>query len=109
MSYNMSLLHLTYYKKDNGSVPYLEWRDKLDKSRRVIINKRMLKVQRGLFGQHRNLTHGIKEIKFESGERIYLAVLDDVVILLLSGGDKQRQSDDIKEAIKFITDFNKRK
>jgi putative addiction module killer protein len=102
------MFHLTYYKKENGSVPYLEWRNKLDKSRRVIVNKRMLKVQRGLFGQHRNLTHGIKEIKFKSGERIYLAVLNDVIMLLLSGGDKQRQENDIKEAIKFITDFNQK-
>jgi len=101
------MFHLIYYKKENGSIPYLEWYNGLDKSKRIIIDKRMLKIKIGLYGKHRNLTHGIKEIKFDSGERIYLAEMQGFVIIILSGGDKERQSDDIKEAIKFITDFNK--
>lgn len=72
------------------------------------ILSRLQNVQRGTYGAHRNLTDGVKELKFTSGDRIYFAELDNIIILLLCGGNKTRQSNDIEKAIQYLQDYNER-
>ena len=62
----------------------------------------------GQYGKFRNLKKGISELKFDSGERIYFAELGNVIILLLQGGNKTRQSNDIKVAQEYLQDYLER-
>lgn len=52
-------------------------------------------------GQHRNLTDGVSELKidFGPGYRVYYTERGGEIIVLLAGGDKSSQQQDVKTAI----------
>jgi putative addiction module killer protein len=52
-------------------------------------------------GQHRNLTDGVSELKidFGPGYRVYYTERGGELVVLLAGGDKSTQQQDIKSAI----------
>ncbi len=52
-------------------------------------------------GQHRNLTDGVSELKidFGPGYRVYYTERGGELIVLLAGGDKSSQQQDIRVAI----------
>jgi len=51
-------------------------------------------------GKHRHLRYGVSELKIDVGPgyRVYYTEREDVLIILLCGGDKSSQSDDIELA-----------
>jgi putative addiction module killer protein len=84
---------------------YRRWFSKLkDETTKARINLRIVRLSEGNAGQHRNLTHGISELKltFGAGYRVYYTHRNDELILLLIGGDKSTQTDDISTAIEII-------
>lgn len=58
-------------------------------------------------GSHRNLTHGVSEIKVDVGPgyRVYYAQHGDHFLLLLIGGDKSTQAKDIARAIRLAQSY----
>jgi putative addiction module killer protein len=52
-------------------------------------------------GQHRNLTNGVSELKIDVGPgyRVYYTERGGEFIVLLAGGDKSTQRQDIQAAI----------
>lgn len=57
--YNISIKEIIYYKTSNNKCPYLEWYNSLDKSVRLIIDRRIDRIRLGNLGKHRkfdNLT-----------------------------------------------------
>ena len=52
-------------------------------------------------GQHRDLTDGVSELKidFGPGYRVYYTERGGEVVILLAGGDKSTQQQDIKAAV----------
>jgi putative addiction module killer protein len=62
---------------------------------------RIDRLVRGNPGQHRNLTGGISELKvdFGPGYRVYYTERNGELIILLAGGDKSTQQQDIRSAI----------
>lgn len=58
-------------------------------------------------GSHRNLTHGVSELKIDvgSGYRVYYTQRGDRLLLLLIGGEKSSQSKDIARAIRLARDY----
>lgn len=64
---------IVYYQTIDNKIPYLEWYNSLDKSLRLIIDKRISKIERGLFGKTKRLSEDLYEIKFDNGLRIYYA------------------------------------
>ena len=86
------------YLKENGKVPFDEWYKNLDKFVKNSVAIRLTRILSKLYGKHRNLPNGIVELKFDSGLRIYFTEIDNEILLLLLGGNKQRQSEDIKKA-----------
>ncbi len=71
-----------------------------DKATLAKISVRLLRLQLGNPGDHRFLGDGVSELKIDYGPgyRIYFARRGDVLILLLGGGDKSTQANDIKKA-----------
>lgn len=106
--YTIILKQILKYQLPNGKIPFDEWLIGLDKAKKAEVLIRLERCKIGLLGQHRNLTNGITELKFHSGERIYICEKNDVIIILLNAGNKQRQSVDIAKAIKYIQDYNER-
>ena len=100
---------IVYYQTNDNKVPYLEWYNSLDKSLRLIVDKRLSKVERDLYGKIRRLSEELYELKFDNGLRIYYTEIDNIIVLLFTGGDKSKQSKDIETATKYLNDYNERK
>lgn len=96
------------YQLKNGKIPFDEWFNGLDNSLKAKVLIRIERLKMGLYGQHRNLKKGISELKFISGERIYFAEENNTIVILLTAGDKQRQSNDIKTAELYFQDYKER-
>ena len=66
---------IIYYQTLENKVPYLEWYHSLDKSLKLIVDKRLSKVEQGLYGNNKRLSEKLYELKFDNGLRIYLCTL----------------------------------
>ena len=97
------------YSLPNGKVPFDEWLLRLDKSVAVKVLVRLERLKYGLYGKYRNLKNNIKELKFESGERIYFYEENNVLIVILNAGNKHRQNNDIKTAVSYLEDYMSRR
>jgi putative addiction module killer protein len=81
---------------------YRDWINELkDRAGRARIQVRVDRLAHGNPGQHRNLTQGISELKIDAGPgyRVYYTERNGELIILLAGGDKSTQQQDIKTAI----------
>ena len=80
---------------------YNDWlRGLRDIQGRARINARISRLLDGNPGQHRVLTDGVVELKIDVGPgyRVYYVQQGSVVIVLLCGGDKDSQQEDIAKA-----------
>ena len=83
---------------------YLEWINGLkDSTGRARIQVRVDRLVHGNPGNYRNLKAGVRELKIDSGPgyRVYYTEHKGELIILLAGGDKSTQQEDIKLAIKL--------
>jgi putative addiction module killer protein len=81
---------------------YRDWINSLnDRVGRARVQVRVDRLVHGNPGQHRVLTDGVCELKVDSGlgYRVYYTERAGVLIVLLAGGDKSSQRQDIKTAV----------
>ncbi len=96
----------------NGKQPFLEWLNSLKDERAIDrIKARLARVRLGNFGQTRSLGAGIQELKIDYGPgyRIYFGQDGDVLVILLCGGDKRKQDEEIKAAKRYWASYKKEK
>lgn len=98
------------YKTLMGKCPFDDWFYKLDKANQARIEKRFERVKEGNLGDFKKLDSNISELRFTygSGYRIYYTEINDIIIILLSAGDKSTQTEDIKKAKKYLNDLIER-
>jgi putative addiction module killer protein len=72
-----------------------------DKRTRFRIEARLNQVSNGYFGDHKLIDAQIGELRFffGGGLRIYYTIRAEEIILLLNGGDKTSQKNDIEQSI----------
>jgi putative addiction module killer protein len=84
---------------------FIRWFDALrDRKGQTIIARRIERVAGGNLGDVKSLGGGLHELRiaFGPGYRIYFAFEDDVLVVLLTGGDKGGQKRDIATAREMI-------
>ena len=87
---------------------YRDWINSLkDRVGRARNQVRVDRLVHGNPGQYRALTDGVCELKIDVGPgyRVYYTERGGVTIVLLAGGDKSTQSQDIKTAIALARDL----
>jgi putative addiction module killer protein len=87
---------------------FSDWLDRLkDLQGRARIQARIERLAAGNPGEHRNLKHGVSELKINVGPgyRVYYARRGEVVIVLLCGGSKSSQTKDIQTAYELLKDL----
>ena len=84
---------------------YLDWINGLkDRVTRARIQVRVDQLLHGNPGKHRVLTEGVVELKIDVGPgyRVYFTERAETLIILLIGGDKSTQDQDIDLALKLL-------
>ena len=80
---------------------FSKWLLKLkDIKGKVSIIRRIDRMRKGNFGDHKGLGDDVSELRFTNGAgyRVYYTVRNGEVVLLLVGGDKSTQKVDIQKA-----------
>lgn len=96
-----NLKKIRMYTDPNGKVPFDNWLKSIkDPKMRARIRARLDRLALGNYGDYKNLSDGVCELRlhFGSGVRIYYTELEEVMVILLCGGDKRTQNRDIEKA-----------
>src|ERR1700722_17340986 len=84
-----------------------DWMEAQTARTRVQIQKRLSKIERyGHFGDHKSvseyetgyLKNAVWELRWQDGKRVYYAYIPEKRILLLLGGNKNGQDQDVSQA-----------
>ena len=100
------------YSTAGGKIPLSIWLDGLrDKAARARILARLDRLSVGLPGDWRSVGNGVRELRIDHGPgyRVYYGQDGATLILLLCGGDKRSQAEDIEKAHGYWKDYKARK
>lgn len=96
------------YITAEGRIPFLEWYYSLrDGKAQVKVDARLERVSLGNFGDYKSVGDGVCELRinYGPGYRIYFRQAGSKIVLLLCGGDKSTQEQDIQKAKEYSTDY----
>lgn len=99
------------YDLENGKEPFIIWLKSIkDSVIRARIKSAILRMSNDNFGDCKKIDKDISEMRlhFGSGYRIYFSNLDNIIILLLNGGDKSSQAKDIEKAKLYLKNYKER-
>ncbi|MGB6678933.1 MAG: type II toxin-antitoxin system RelE/ParE family toxin [Terriglobales bacterium] len=104
-------MELRRYLTASGRDVFGEWLSRLRDARtRARIVARIDRLSAGNFGDAKALRDGLFELRIDwgPGYRVYYAVVGRSCVLLICGGDKRKQTSDIKRALEYLTDYRRR-
>ena len=110
--HNAHLRELQFYQTPNGKEPFTEWFESIrDQKIQDRIQTRLDLMTLGNFGDRKSVGAGVFELRlhFGSGYRIYFGEIDNTIVLLLCGGDKSSQQQDIKRAKAYWLEYKEAK
>lgn len=99
------------YITPDGRIPFAEWLDSLQDGRAIsTIDNRIKRVALGNLGDYRSVGGGVCELRIDygAGYRVYFGQIGTTIVLLLCGGDKSTQVQDIRKAKEYWADYEKR-
>lgn len=108
---DVSPVNIEYYVAVSGRCPFEEWLYSLTGQMQHIVDVRLNRLRRGLFGDAKHLGEGVFELRFHVGPgyRVYYGVCERTLILLLEAGDKRSQIADIMTAKHYWEDYLQRR
>ena len=105
-----SVIEVREYLEENGKSPYKKWFDTLPATIAAKVSVALLRMEMGNLSSIKWFD-GIGEFVLNTGPgyRIYLGKDGPHLIVLLGGGTKQRQQNDIERAKQLFTRYKARK
>ncbi len=99
------------YRDPLGRSPFREWFDGLNSEAARKVTTALYRVGLGNFSNAKSVGAGVYErrINFGPGYRVYFGKDGDRIVILLGGGTKQRQQNDIRLALERWEDYKQRK
>jgi len=104
----MDQVEVQVFTLENGKQPFTNWYKSLrDKRAQARIDVRIARVRTGNFGDCKSVGEGVFELRVDYGPgyRVYFGRIESMIVLLLCGGDKSSQEDDIKKAREYWHQF----
>jgi putative addiction module killer protein len=104
-------IEIRHYVTTAGKDVFGDWLRRLSDSQvKYRIAARLDRLANGNFGDFRRLRDGLCELRIDCGPgyRVYYVMMGSACVLLLSGGDKRKQSSDIETALSNLRDFKQR-
>ena len=99
------------YITPDGRNPFAEWLSSLrDLNAVVKIEQRLDRVRLGNLGNTKSVGEGACELKidFGPGYRVYFGQFGSTIVLVLCGGDKSSQEQDIRKAKEYWKEYEER-
>ena len=92
-----------------GKEPFVDWLNEFNRDIKKRIISRINRVKLGNLGDYKAIDKNILELRlsFGSGYRIYFGKNSNTLIILLCGGDKKTQTQDIEKAKKYWSYYQK--
>jgi putative addiction module killer protein len=100
------------YLEENGVAPFDEWISRLrDRQAKTRILSRIRRLGCGLEGDWKSVGEGVRELRIPEGPgyRVYYAWDGPKLILLLCGGDKGTQRQDVEIAKQYWSNYHERR
>lgn len=98
------------YQTPKSKIPFNEWLDDLHPNIQPAIRRRIDRLRLGDFGDCKSLSEGVHEMRIHigAGYRVYFGMDGDILVILLTGGDKSSQVKDIKKAKEYFNEYKER-
>ena len=105
------MVDIREYHDRGGHSPFREWYDRLNAEAARKVTTALHRVGLGNFSNAKSVGAGVCECKinFGPGYRVYFGEEGEEIVILLGGGTKQRQQNDIKRAVERWEDYKRRK
>ncbi len=105
------MVDIREYLDRGGRSPFGEWRGKLNTEARRKVTTALYRVGLGNFSHVKGVGAGVFECKlnFGPGYRVYFGKDGEQIVILLGGGTKQRQQNDISLALVRWEEYKQRK
>jgi putative addiction module killer protein len=106
-----AVVTLREYVDQKGRSPFGRWLDTLDAQAAAKVTVALARIEQGNFSNVKGVGAGVFEcrIDFGPGYRVYFGKDDETLVILLAGGTKKRQPDDVKAAQERWKDYKRRK
>ncbi|HXZ89232.1 MAG TPA: type II toxin-antitoxin system RelE/ParE family toxin [Candidatus Binataceae bacterium] len=107
----MSEIAIRSFVEADGRVPFQVWLDALDRQAQAKIDLALYRLAQGNRAHVKGVGSGVAELKvdFGPGYRIYFGQDGEALVILLAGGTKKRQSQDIMTAKVRWAEYKARK
>jgi putative addiction module killer protein len=94
-----------------GGSPFANWFDDLDAQAAAKVTVALARIGHGNLSNAKGVGTGVLEFRIDwgPGYRLYFGQDGDTLIILLCGGTKRRQQDDIAEAQAHWAEYKRRK
>ncbi len=101
---------LVAYLSRDSKVPFEKWYRSLTREDRSSVDVRLRRIRDGNFGDSKPVGEGVSELRFKPGKglRIYFGLEGQRLVILLAGGDKSTQDEDILRAKEYWRDCKER-
>ncbi len=105
------MIEIRQYIDRLGQCPFLRWLDHLSDEAQARVARALERLEHGNLSSVKALGTGVNEIRidFGPGYRIYFGWDGEKLVILLAGGSKKRQQDDIERAKALWREFKGRK
>jgi len=106
-----AMLEVREYLDRRGHSPFAAWSDRLNREAAVKVAAALARIQQGNFSSAKSVGAGVSEyrIDFGPGYRVYFGKDGERLVILVGGGTKKRQQEDITMALARWQDYKRRK
>jgi putative addiction module killer protein len=107
----LGMVEVREYLDRSGRSPFAAWSDRLNREAAAKVAAALARIQQGNFSSAKGVGSGVYEyrIDFGPGYRIYFGKDGDTLVILIGGGTKKRQQEDIATALGRWQDYKQRK
>jgi putative addiction module killer protein len=105
------MIEIRGYIDESGIKRFAQWLDGLDAAAAARVTIALARMEQGNFSQVKGVGFGVFECKidFGPGFRIYFGKDGDSLVILIGGGTKKRQQQDISAAHECWAGYKRRK
>jgi len=107
----LPIIAIEEYLDEGGASPFGAWFDGLDAQAAAIVTVALARLADGNTSKVKPIGEGAAELRINRGPgyRLYFGWDGKALVILLGGGTKRRQSDDLAEALKLWRNYKARK